>query len=179
MSTLTHAGDGRMDGQASGAFSLGFGASVFALNVRRDYELGERWRLSAQATVAIDAPGARARMIDATPALLSTWETALVRHTETTEGAHRLKLSIDQPLRAESGRAVFTVPNGRTRTGETTYARHAFDLSPSRREFRLNASYQRPLPIGEAVVHATVAVSPGHASGAPETLVGGAWRWRF
>ena len=179
VSTLTHASDGRMDGEASGAFSFGFGASVFTLNARRDYELGERWHLSAQATVAVDAPGARARMIDATPALLSTWEAALVRRTETTEGAHRLKLSIDQPLRAESGRAVLTVPSGRTSTGETTYIRHAFDLTPSRRELRLSASYQRPLFDGEAIVHTALAVAPGHARGKPEATMGAAWRWRF
>ena len=179
VSTLTHAGDGRMDGQASGAFSLGFGASVFAVNVRRDYEFGEHWRLSAQATIAVDAPGARTRMIDATPALLSTWEAALVRRTETTEGAHRLKLSIDQPLRAESGRAVLTVPSGRTRTGETTYTRHAFDLAPSGRELRLSASYERSLFDGEAIVHTALATAPGHARGKPELTVGAAWRWMF
>lgn len=179
VSTLTHASDGRMDGEALGAFSFGFGASVFTLNVRRDYEFGERWHLSAQATVAVDAPGARARMIDATPALLSTWEAALVRRTETTEGAHRLKLSIGQPLRAESGRAVLTVPSGRTSTGETTYIRHAFDLTPSRRELRLSASYQRPLFDGEAIVHTALAAAPGHARGKPEANMGAAWRWRF
>jgi len=152
---------------------------MLALSARREHPLSAGWNVIARATVAVDAPGAGARMIEATPALLSAWEAALVQRTETLKGAHTVRIAVEQPLRAESGRAVLTVPNGRTKTGETTYAHHTFGLSPSRRELRMKAAYQRPLPLGEAIVHATVAISPGHAPGAPETLVGAAWRWKF
>ena len=179
VSSLVRADEGRIDGVASGAFSFGLGASVIAVNTRHERELGPNWRLSTRATVAVDTPGAGARMFETTPALLSSWGTALVRRTETMKGVNSLRFSIDQPLRAETGRATLTVPSGRTTAGETTYGHHAFDLSPSRRELRFTTSYQRPLPVGETLVRATVAVSPGHSPGAPEMLVGAAWRWRF
>ena len=89
-STLVHTDDGRLDGRGSGALSLGIGATVLALSARHEHPLGAGWNVSARATIAVDTPGAGARMVEATPALLSAWEAALVQRTETLQGyAHR------------------------------------------------------------------------------------------
>ena len=173
---------GRLDGAASGAFSFDGGSSLAALRLDRAWSLDEtgRWRMEGAFTLAADLPRGfgerRASILEAGPALLSDWTIGL---THRAPRNLRTRLSLSQPPRAETGRGVLTLPNGRLEDGTRTYETHRFSLVPTRRQITLRLAHQRPFAGGDVVVSVHRTKNRGHST-APSRLVAGiAWRRDF
>ena len=77
----------------------------------------------------------------------------------------RLRLSLSQPLRVESGRLWLRIPVGRTRSGKVVHDVVDAPLAPSVRQLDLELDWRRRTLGGETRIGATVSSSPGHAAG--------------
>ena len=76
------------------------------------------------------------------------------------------RLSLSQPLRAETGTGVLRYPIGRTRQGDWLYASHRFSLAPTARELRFGLRHHRPLPLGgNFALELAHAFNAGHIAG--------------
>ena len=172
---------GRLDGQASGAFSFDAGSSLAAVHFTRNnaLDLGGGWSVDGQVTLALDSPRGIGRskgsMFQAGTALLSSWGVGLAR-----EGRAGLtRLGVSQPTRAESGNGRLTIPVGRRLDGSHVYETRTFSLQPSRRTLTTSLVHRRPLARGEAALSLQYTANPGHAPNPPVYGVGIAWRLSF
>ena len=174
-------GAGRLDGQATGAFSFAGGSSLGAVHFARNHEVDDegRWTVDGQLTVAFDVPRgvgwSEGSMFEAGPALLSSWAVGL---THTGEDA-RTRLAVSQPPRAESGTGRLTYPSGRRLDGTHVHETRTFSLRPSRRMVTAGLTHRRPLAGGEVMVSLHRTENPGHATGAADHGGGVAWRLAF
>ena len=82
------------------------------------------------------------------------------------------RLTIEQPLRAESGTGTLRYATGRNKQGEWQYARTRFSLVPETREIRLRLRHDRSLGAGKLAVEATYAHNAGHVAGRSHTHLG-------
>ena len=172
---------GRLDGQATGAFSFAGGSSLGAVHFARSRAMDDagRWRLDGRFTFAFDVPQGIGRsegsMFEAGPALLSSWTLGL---THTGEDV-RTKLAVSQPPRAESGTGRLTYPSGRRLDGTHVLESRTFSLRPTRRMVTTALTHQRPFAAGEAMVIVYRADNQGHTAAAPDHGGGIAWRLVF
>lgn len=140
----------------------------------------EGWSVAAGAELGVAAPQAsRGLVSDVSSLATSAFSVSAERPVR--DGG-RLRLSLSQPLRVESGRMRLSVPVGRTKQGGV--ARRLVDapLSPSGRQLDLAADWRAPVDAagGEARLGATLSVHPGHAVGdAPELILLAGYRLPF
>ena len=140
----------------------------------------EGWSVAAGAELGVAAPQAsRGLVSDVSSLATSAFSVSAERPVR--DGG-RLRLSLSQPLRVESGRMRLSVPVGRTKHGGV--ARRLVDapLSPSGRQLDLAADWRAPVDAagGEARLGATLSVHPGHAVGdAPELVLLAGYRLPF
>ena len=140
----------------------------------------EGWSVAAGAELGVAAPQAsRGLVSDVSSLATSAFSVSAERPVR--DGG-RLRLSLSQPLRVESGRMRLSVPVGRTKYGGV--ARRLVDapLSPSGRQLDLAADWRAPVDAagGEARLGATLSVHPGHAVGdAPELILLAGYRLPF
>ena len=93
-----------------------------------------------------------------------------------------MRLSLSQPLRAESGRMRLSVPVGRTKRGAVARRVIEAPLSPSGRQFDLAADWRAPVDAagGEARLGVTLSFDPGHAAArGPELALLAGYRLEF
>ena len=103
----------------------------------------------------------RGAMFNATGSLYSAASLALEhRGLET-----RTRLSIGQPLRAESGRGTLRYAVGRDRAGNWRYEEARFSLRPETREVRFQLRHDRPLFKGQLAVEFSYARNADHVPG--------------
>ena len=98
------------------------------------------------------------------------------------EDGGRLRFSLSQPLRVESGRMRLAVPTGRTKRGEVVRGIVDAPLIPTGRQIDLGADWRRPVGAadGELRLGATVSFQPGHATGrAPDLTLLAGYRLAF
>ena len=98
------------------------------------------------------------------------------------EDGGRLRFSLSQPLRVESGRMRLAVPTGRTKRGEVVRGIVDAPLIPTGRQIDLGADWRRPVGAadGELRLGATVSFQPGHAAGrAPDLTLLAGYRLAF
>ena len=123
------------------------------------------WRLEAGAELGV-AGSEASRGLVREVSTVSTSAFSLSGQRTFDDGG-RLRLSLSQPLRVESGRLRLDVPIGRTRRGEVV--REAVDapLSPSGRQLDLAADWRRPAgpEDGELRLGAVFSLQPGHTAG--------------
>ena len=104
---------------------------------------------------------ARGAMFNATGSLYSAASLALEhRGLET-----RTRLSIGQPLRAESGRGTLRYAVGRDRAGNWRYEQARFALRPETREVRFQLRHDRPLFKGQLALELSYAHNADHIPG--------------
>ena len=172
---------GRLDGQASGAFSFDAGSSLAAVHFARKnaLDLGGGWSLDGQVTLALDSPWGIGRpkgsMFQAGTALLSSWSVGLAGEG----GAGLTRLSVSQPPRAESGAGRLTIPVGRRLDGSHIHETRTFSLQPSRRTLTTSLVHRRPLARGEAALSLQYTANPGHTPNPSVYGAGIAWRLSF
>ena len=115
---------------------------------------------------------ARGAMFNATGSLYSAASLALEhRGTET-----RTRLSIGQPLRAESGRGTLRYAVGRDRAGNWRYEQLRFALRPETREVRFQLRHDRPLFKGQLALELSYAHNADHIPGQHRAQAGLGYR---
>ena len=162
--------------EAEGAFGALVAHAAFA-GVEADTALG-RWRLGG--TAEIGTVNARARggvFRDISTLATSAFALHATRHHE--DGS-AFRVSLSQPLRVESGRAVLALPAGRTTAGAVIRSTLAADIEPGGRQVDLALHWRQPLALGELRLGATLSHDPGHRGNAEAELVLlSGWRHRF
>ena len=104
---------------------------------------------------------ARGAMFNATGSLYSAASLAL----EHRGSATRTRLSVGQPLRAESGRGTLRYAVGRDRAGNWRYEQLRFALRPETRELRFQLRHDRPLFKGQLALELSYAHNADHIPG--------------
>ena len=115
---------------------------------------------------------ARGAMFNATGSLYSAASLAL----EHRGSATRTRLSIGQPLRAESGRGTLRYAVGRDRAGNWRYEEARFALRPETREVRFQLRHDRPLFQGQLAIELSYAHNADHVLGQHRTQAGLGYR---
>ena len=115
---------------------------------------------------------ARGAMFNATGSLYSAASLAL----EHRGSATRTRLSIGQPLRAESGRGTLRYAVGRDRAGNWRYEEARFALRPETRELRFQLRHDRPLFKGQLAVELSYAHNADHVPGQHRAQAGLGYR---
>ena len=161
---------------AEGAFGTLAGDTAF-VGVDASTDLG-RWRIGANAELGMVAPATRGGLLTRVSSLATS---AFALHaTRALAGSGALRFSVSQPLRVESGRALLTVPAGRTKAGAVRHSTVPADLAPSGRQMDIAGQWHRPLGKGELRLGAVYSHRPGHSEAAdPELTFLGGWRWEF
>lgn len=169
---LVHEPDTNQGASQGGAFGLGAGSSMVFMSRRYAHDAGPL-RFEGTWTVAAgDTDHAKGAMLQTTPALYTAAEAGLAYGVE--EAVTRLSLS--QPLRAETGAGTVTYPVGRNRDGEWLYTSRNFALSPDAREVRLSLRHDRDVGVGRIAVEVAHAVNAGHVRGRERTSIGLGYR---
>ena len=115
---------------------------------------------------------ARGAMFNATGSLYSAASLAL----EHRGAATRTRLSLGQPLRAESGRGTLRYAVGRDRAGNWRYEEARFALRPETRELRFQLRHDRPLFKGQLAVELSYAHNADHVPGQHRAQAGLGYR---
>ena len=115
---------------------------------------------------------ARGAMFNATGSLYSAASLAL----EHRGSATRTRLSLGQPLRAESGRGTLRYAVGRDRAGNWRYEEARFALRPETRELRFQLRHDRPLFQGQLAIELSYAHNADHVPGQHRAQAGLGYR---
>ncbi len=161
-------------GQASGAFGNKVRSFTSWIGQDTRVELHDAWTFDASASLAFgQAFFASGTMLDADPYMMSTWNVAL-EHGDRSGGT-RSRLSLSQPLRAETGRASLTYLSG-LRDGAPAYDRVTVPLAPEGREVELALTHETPFHWGRGVFEVAHSWNAGHEPGRNAARVGAAYK---
>ena len=163
--------------QAAGAFGRVAAVSLFAgIEARARFD---GWQLVADAEVGTANVSVRDGLIAALSPLTTSAFALRATRPLADEGA--LMLSLSQPLRVEAGRALLSVPVGRTKEGLVRRHSVAADVTPTGRQIELEARWQRRLAgAGELSLSAAWSRHPGHAAAAaPQLTILAGWHYTF
>ena len=162
--------------EAEGAFGDLEAHAAFA-GIEADTELGP-WRLGGTAEIGTVTARAQGGVLqEISPLATSAFA---VHATRRNEDGSAFRVSVSQPLRVEGGRALLTLPSGRTTAGEVIRNTLAADVEPGGRQVDLALQWQQPLEIGELRLGATLSHEPGHRKDADaELILLSGWRHLF
>ena len=163
--------------ESAGAFGNLSANSAF-VNVRSGFRAGT-WQITADAELGIANPKFEEGIIkDASDLTASAF--SIVSKRQLASG-RTIELEIAQPLRLEKGRAVLSVPIGRTKEGELLRSTLMPRLTPSGRQINFSARWRNTLANGSTLVlDATWMHEPGHdAAAEPEIRLLAGWRHDF
>ena len=155
--------------RSSGAFGSDLHSGMIWTSRTLSHALRNGWMLEAEGTLALSLPSYDSDAIfQASPSVLS----AFSMHVGTPE----THLSLEQPLRAESGRGTFRVETGWIENGRRLHEEHRVSLSPDAREMRMTLRHETEAVGGRVAVEIGGALNSGHVPGESEANVGLAWR---
>ena len=153
----------------AGGFGSNLHTGMFWTSRSFEHDLGAKITLDASATIAASLPRYESNAIfEASPSLLSA---AAVR-----VGTERTGLTLEQPLRAESGTGTFRLETGWVEDGERLYAEHRVGLAPDARELRATLRHDREAFGGTLALQVSGALDAGHVRGEHDAGIGVAWR---
>ena len=155
--------------EASGAFGgdIRSGTVWASRTVRHD--LGAGIGLDATGILAVSAPHYEENAIfEASPVALSALAVRV--------GTGNTGLTVEQPLRAESGTGTFRVENGWIEDGRRLYDAYRVRLSPDAREVRMTLRHELDAAGGRVAVEVGGSLNAGHVAGEEEARVGVAYR---
>lgn len=163
-----------LGGFPSGAFGNNVHSSTvwFGRSVR--FEFDSSWALSISGTLAlaqVDLPSGA--MLDVEPHLMSTWDIAVERGVPGVGKWSRLSLT--QPLRAETGNGTLTYLAG-LKNGTPAYDRTSAPLAPRGREVELAFTHETPIGPGRAVLKIAHSFSFLHQQERSDSSIGFAYR---
>ena len=157
----------------AGAFGAATNSKLVWLAREHAWPLSPAMALRLDYLVAAGQPDyARGAMFNATGSLYSAASLAL----EHRGSATRTRLSIGQPLRAESGRGTLRYAVGRDRAGNWRYEQARFALRPETREVRFQLRHDRPLFKGQLAVELSYAHNADHVPGQHRAQAGLGYR---
>ena len=167
-------GSSWLGGRPSGAFGNKVHSTTawIGRNFRRG--LGRSWTATLSGTLAlaqVDLP--TGSMLDVEPYLMSTWELGIERGVR--GKGHWYRLSLAQPLRAESGQGTLTYLAG-LKGGAPYYETAAASLSPQGRELELKITYEMPVGPGRAVLKLARSCEFLHQPGVSQSSIGLTYR---
>ena len=167
--------DAWLGGGSDGAFGEGVDGGMTWLRHEWRWTLdgAGQWRIGTDATLAGGRPRyGNGAMFSAGSALYTSARVAVERWTEKAV----TRLSLSQPLRAETGEGTFRLPVGRTPEGEHVYAEHRVGLPPEGREVRMALERVQQWGPGTLGLEAGWTHEAGHTPGESDWRVGAAWR---
>ena len=155
--------------RASGAFGSNLHTGMFWTSHSFERELGTHLTLDASATIAASLPRYESDAIfEASPSLLSALSVRV--------GTEKTGLTLEQPLRAESGTGTFRLETGWIEDGRRLHAEHRVRLRPEAREVRATLRHERDAAGGQLALELSDAINAGHVTGKHDASVGLAWR---
>ena len=161
-------------GRTSGAFGDRVKSMTIQIGRSVQVELNELWNFDASATLAFARPFFQpGTMLDVEPYVMSGWEFGLERG-EKGRGKWS-RISFSQPLRAESGKAVFNYLAG-LKNGEPNYDQATVSLAPEGRELELALTHEAPIGRGRGVIEVAHSLDAGHEPGRASSRIGFAYR---
>lgn len=157
--------DGYLGSRTSGAFGSDLRSGFSWLSRSFEHELDADWSVKATGTLAFGAPRYEKNAIfEASPSVLSALSVRI--------GTESTGLTVEQPLRAETGAGTFRIENGRVENGRRLYDQHRIRLRPEAREVRMTLRHEREAGGGRIAVEAGATLNAGHAAGEYESHVG-------
>ena len=158
-----------LSGAASGAFGSGLHAGLVWVSRSFSRALGSGLRVDARAMLAAGLPRYDAGAVfSATPSAFSAYSLRF--------GGARTALTLEQPLRAESGSAVLRLENGRLEGTRRLVSRHVVALRPPARALRATLRHDRAFARGTLSLSLAGVLDAGHVPGRRDASLGVAWR---
>ena len=161
--------DGYLGSRTSGAFGSDLRSGLSWISRTFEQELSAGWSVEATGTLAFGAPRYEKNAIfEASPSMLSALSVRI--------GTESTGLTLEQPLRAETGTGKFRIENGRIENGRRLYDEHRIRLRPDSREVRMTLRHERDTYGGRIAFEAGATMNAGHAAGEHESHIGLAFR---
>ncbi len=165
-------GAGYLGSETGGAFGSDLRSGMIWMSRAFGQELGSGWTLHAEGTLAWSRPRYEDDAIfSASPSVMSAASMRI--------GTASTGLTVEQPLRAESGTGTFRVENGRMESGRRLRDEYRIPLRPDARAVRFALSHEREAPGGNVAVEISHSMNTGHVPGASESGIGFAYRIRW
>ena len=166
---LSFDGAGYLGSGTSGAFGSDLRSGMIWTSRAWQGELGEGWTLNIEGTLALSMPQYQEGAIfSASSSVMFALSMRI--------GTDSAGLTVEQPLRAESGTGTFRVENGQIKNGRKLYDEHRVPLRPDAREVRMSLRHEREAPGGRVAVEVAQSMNSGHVPGESETRIGLAYR---
>ena len=160
---------GYLGAQTSGAFGADPRSGMVWASRAFQHDLDGGWRLDVVGTVAVGVPQYEDDAIfRASPSVLSAMSMRV--------GTDGWGLTVEQPLRAESGTGTFRIENGHMESGQRLYDEYRIPLEPDARETRVTLRHEREALGGAVALMVSGAANAGHVSGEREMSMGLAYR---
>ena len=164
--------DGAFAARGEGAFDAGTHAGLIWASGAADAAVGAGVGVKATATLAMSASAhERSAVFETSPVLMS----ALALRA----GTDRTSLTLEQPLRAETGTGVFHLENGHTEDGRRLRDAYRVRLEPEGREMRATLRHEVRGQSWKVAVAATMTVDAGHVPGEHDAAIGAVFRRRW
>jgi hypothetical protein len=160
---------GYLGSQTSGAFGSEPRSGMIWTSRAFQHDLDGGWSLDVVGTLALGAPQYEEDAIfEASPSVLSAMSIQV--------GTDNWGLTVEQPLRAESGTGTFRIENGHIEGGRRLYDQYRVPLTPDAREIRVTLRHEREALGGDVAVELSGSANAGHVPGEGETSIGFAYR---
>ena len=91
-------------------------------------------------------------------------------------GTEGTGLTVEQPLRAETGTGTFRMEDGNIENGRRLYEEHRVPLRPDARAVRMTLRHERLAGDGRIAMEVGATLNAGHAPGEYESHLGLAYR---
>ena len=161
--------DGYLGSRTSGAFGSDLRSGMSWISRTVQQELSAGWSVEATGTLAFGAPRYEKNAIfEASPSMLSALSVRI--------GTESTGLTLEQPLRAETGTGKFRIENGQIENGRRLYGEHRIRLRPDSREVRMTLRHEHDAYGGRIAFEAGATMNAGHAAGEHESHIGLAFR---
>ena len=163
---------GYLESETSGAFGSDPRSGMIWTSRAFERELGGGLTLNAEGTLAFSLPRYEDKaMFSASASVMSAMFMRI--------GTGSTGLSVEQPLRAESGTGRFSVENGRIENGKRLHDMYRIPLRPDARELRFTLRHEREALGGNLVAEVGHSTNTGHVPGESETGIGLAYRMNW
>ena len=156
-------------GQTKGAFGDRVRALTAWFGRGIQFDLTGAWTVHASATLAFNQAFLQSdSMLDVNDYVSSTWAVTFKRYKQ-------FKLSVSQPLRAETGTATFNYLTG-LKDGRPAYDKATVSLAPEGRELELAFTHETSIGHGRGIIRAMYVQDAGHVPGKTDIRAGVAFQ---
>ena len=160
---------GYLGTQTSGAFGADPRSGMIWTSRVARHDLSGDWSLDVVGTLALGAPQYEEDAIfEASASVLSAVSMRV--------GTDNWALTLEQPLRAESGTGTFRIENGQIEGGRRLRDKYRVPLAPDAREIRVTLRHERKALGGDVALEVSGAANARHVAGERDAAIGLAYR---